>query len=242
MDRIDETQEAIARIRMAIDRYDKQCVEDEREEEEEMDETPNVSKTTSASWRLGAPDHITNSRAFEDSLKLAGHSIRDFDSFLRDFIAENFPNERISYEQIQIRPFKCAHVTYQSLEDWRGLRDIVRCKPHFHGYTRYDSVIFNSDSPGMDFARICAFLRCTLESKRQFDVALVHEYCSNTWKPKTQWAGCKIYEEVKGYSFLFMDYVVRGALMTPVTDGAKENLHYLVDTVDADMFLRADEE
>jgi hypothetical protein len=60
---------------------------------------PNVSKTTSASWRLGAPDHITNSRAFEDSLKLAGHSIRDFDSFLRDFIAENFPNERISYEQ-----------------------------------------------------------------------------------------------------------------------------------------------
>jgi hypothetical protein len=37
-----------------------------------------------------------------------------------------------------------------------------------------------------------------------------------------------------------MDYVVRGALLTPARDSGKPDLHFLVDTVDADMFLRAD--
>ncbi|KAJ7044327.1 hypothetical protein C8F04DRAFT_942289 [Mycena alexandri] len=40
----------------------------------------------------------------------------------------------------QIRPFKCARNTYQSFEDWRGLRDIVRCNPCFHGRPRYDCI------------------------------------------------------------------------------------------------------
>jgi hypothetical protein len=33
----------------------------------------------------------------------------------------------------------------------------------------------------MAFARICALLRCTLESERQFDVALVRESKNNKW-------------------------------------------------------------
>ncbi|KAJ7687007.1 hypothetical protein B0H17DRAFT_939787, partial [Mycena rosella] len=101
-----------------------------------------------------------------------------------------------------IRPFKCAHITYQSLEDWRGLRDIVRCNPSFHGHSRYDSFLFDSDSPGMSFTRICAFLRCTLESKRPFDIALVHQYRQSKWKPNTFWAGCQVYKEVKECSLL----------------------------------------
>ncbi|KAJ7464184.1 hypothetical protein FB451DRAFT_1352911 [Mycena latifolia] len=241
MNRIDETQEAIARIRMEIDKYDKQCEEDERTEEPEVDEAPNTSQLTSASWRFGAPDRLVNSRAFGDVLKSAGHQVDNFDLLLRDFVSEHFPGDRVSYEQqIQIRPFKCAYITYQSLEDWRGVRDIIRCNPCFHGGARYDSVLFNSDSSEMDFARICAFLRCTLESKRQIDVALVHEFRQNKWKPKTDWAGCQVREERKDFSFLLMDYVIRGALLAPATDSGKDNLHFFVDTVDADMFLRAD--
>jgi hypothetical protein len=37
-----------------------------------------------------------------------------------------------------------------------------------------------------------------------------------------------------------MDYVIRGALLTPAAGSGKANLHFLVDTIDADMFLRAD--
>ncbi|KAJ7858830.1 hypothetical protein B0H14DRAFT_3085032 [Mycena olivaceomarginata] len=120
----------------------------------------------------------------------------------------------------QICPFKCAHITYQSLEDWRGLRDIVRCNPSFHGHPRYDSVLFNSDSPDMAFARLHSLLRCTLESKH------------HTAGARTEWAGCQVREEVPEYSFLLMDYAIRGALLTPVPGN---------DAVDTDMFLRADQ-
>ncbi|KAJ7076600.1 hypothetical protein C8R43DRAFT_1177915 [Mycena crocata] len=233
MNRIDETQEAIARIRMAIDKFDKQCEEDEREDEPDLEESSNTSALTSASWRFGAPDRLTNSRAFGDLLNSAGNPVKDFDSMLRDFISEHFPGE-------QIQPFKCAHLTYQSLEDWRGLRDIVRCNPSFHGYSRYDSILFNSDLPGLSFARLRTMFRCTLETKRQFDVAIVRQFRRSKWKPRTDWAGCQVYEETKEYSLLLMDYVMRGALLTPVTASGKDNLHYFVDSTDADMFLRAD--
>lgn len=63
---------------------------------------------------------------------------------------------------------------------------------------------------------------------------------ASRWKPRTRWAGCQIRDEVKESSFLSMDHVIRGALLAPVSDAPKEPTHILVDTVDADMFLRAD--
>ncbi|KAK6966665.1 hypothetical protein R3P38DRAFT_3245650 [Favolaschia claudopus] len=81
MTRIDENQESIARIRMAIDEYEKQRTLDEKEEDN-IEESSNHSAITSASWRFGAPERITNSRAFKDILKALGHSIGDFDTML----------------------------------------------------------------------------------------------------------------------------------------------------------------
>lgn len=92
----------------------------------------------------------------------------------------------------------------------------------------------------MAFSRIVALLRCTLESKRQFDVALVHQFRDSKWKPRTAWAGYQVHEEVREYSFLLMDYVIRGALLTSAAGSGKENIPFFVDTVDPDMFLRAD--
>jgi hypothetical protein len=101
-------------------------------------------------------------------------------------------------------------------------------------------MMFNSNSPELSFTRLYALLRCTLESKRQFDVALVRQYRPSKWKPRTQWAGCQVRQEVKPNSLLLMDYVIRGALLTPVNERGKENLNFVVDTVDPDMFLRVD--
>ncbi|KAJ7033038.1 hypothetical protein C8F04DRAFT_1396277 [Mycena alexandri] len=218
MDRIDENQEALARIRMAVDRYDDRRKEDEQEDDMELDETASPGR------------------------RAMGMREKEPDLMLRDFIAEHYPADQVTYEEcIQIRPYKYAHITYQSLEDWRGVRDIVRCNPSFHGHTRHDSVLVNSDAPGMSFARLYALLRCKLENGRQIDLALVREFKPNKWKPKPRWAGCQLHEEVKGYFLLLMDYVIRGALLNPVPGKGKENLHFFVDTVDADMFLRADQ-
>ncbi|KAJ7347985.1 hypothetical protein DFH08DRAFT_867079 [Mycena albidolilacea] len=227
LDRIDETQEAIARIRMVIDKYNKQHEEDEQEEEPELDDAPKLSQINSASWRFGAPGRLFNSGTFKKYLDSIGHPVHEFHLLLCDFITKQFPDDRVSYEQ--------------RIQDWRSLRDIIRCNPLFHGHTRFDSLLFNSDSPGMAFARIYVLLCCTLESKRQFDIALVREYRRSNWKPRTKWAGCQVHEEVNSYSLMLMDYVIRGALLTPATDGGKENLHFLVDTVDPDMFLRANQ-
>jgi hypothetical protein len=40
--------------------------------------------------------------------------------------------------------------------------------------------------------------------------------------------------------FLSVEHDIRGALLMPVSAARDESTHILVDTVDADMFLRAD--
>jgi hypothetical protein len=72
---------------------------DKQEDEPELDEIPSTSQINSVSWRFGAPNQILNSRAFEEELNSAGHSVKNFDLLLRDFVAAQFPEERVSYEQ-----------------------------------------------------------------------------------------------------------------------------------------------
>jgi hypothetical protein len=76
-----------------------------------------------------------------------------------------------------------------------------------------------------------------LKSKRQFDVALVRAFRQSKWKPRTEWAGCQVREEVKPYSLRLMNDVIR-SLLTPVNESGKENIHFQVDTADANMLLR----
>ncbi|KAJ7812506.1 hypothetical protein B0H14DRAFT_2377547 [Mycena olivaceomarginata] len=138
---------------------------------------------------------------------------------------------------LQICQFKCVYISYQPLEDWRGARDILRCNCSFHGDERYDAVLVNMTDPGLHFARLRSLLRCELPSGRWIDVALVHMFKTSCWKPKTRWAGCQIRDES---SFLWIEHVVQGALLAPVSGAPNEPTHILVDTVDVDMFLRAD--
>lgn len=113
----------------------------------------------------------------------------------------------------------------------------MRCNPNFHGHQRYDCVIINEDSLGTAVARLHSLLRCQLPSGKVVDVALVHAFTQNKWKPHTLWNNCQIYAEAKESSFILMDYLIRGALLCPVFE-SDLRLHYLVDTIDGDMFLR----
>ncbi|KAF8142215.1 hypothetical protein K438DRAFT_2114720 [Mycena galopus ATCC 62051] len=239
MTRIDEIQEAVARIRMYINNYDAAQHEPE-DNEEDLDETP-LDPLDSAHWAFGAPvpGHLVNSRALEEANNHSPTFV-NFDFRLREFISETFPEEYIKYEDtIMIRQFKCVYVSYQSLEDWRGARDILRCNPSFHQNVRYDCCLVNMTDPGLHFARLRALFRCNLPSGRQIDVALVRTFEVSRWKPKTLWDGCQVRDEIKEYSFLSMEHVIRGALMVPVSADSNEPTHILVDTVDADIFLCA---
>lgn len=141
---------------------------------------------------------------------------------------------------LQIRPYKCIYLKYQSLEDWSAGEDILRCNPDFHGESRSDTVLINAAGSQLECARLIWLLRCVLPSGHYHDVALVHYFNSSTWKPFTKWDGCRVYEEEKSFSFVLLKYLIRGAYMIPVFDGPNDHKkrYYMSDTVDNDMFLR----
>ncbi|KAJ7221503.1 hypothetical protein GGX14DRAFT_669953 [Mycena pura] len=240
MVRHDETQEAVARIRMNIDNYDA-AERAALDYDAEVDETP-VDPSDDAHWSFGAPvpGGMRNSRIVP-CLMQNYPAFADFDYRLRQFIQEEHPDEGILLEDtIMIRQFQCLYISYQSQEDWRPARDIIRCNASFHGRERFDCLLVNMTDPGLHFARVQALIRTKLPSGREFDAAIVRMFETSRWKPRTKWAGCQIRDESKDYTILSLDYVVRGALMAPVSLAANEPSHYLVDTVDADIFLRAD--
>jgi hypothetical protein len=107
MVRIDETQEAIARIRMTIDNHDKAIIEAAQagssantgeDEKEDEDESP-VDPQATDHWTFGAPvpGRLINSRAIED---MEGRTppFKNFDMRLRLFISETWPEEGIKFE------------------------------------------------------------------------------------------------------------------------------------------------
>jgi hypothetical protein len=140
---------------------------------------------------------------------------------------------------LQIVPYQTLYVKYQSLEDWTEAQDILRCNPLFHKEPRFDHVIINTTGlPHLSCAQIHALLRCTLPSGNSYDIAAIHVLNPNSWRPTTDWQGCQVYKVASGISFVFMKYFVRGVHFIPVSDSTKDNLHYLNDIVDSDMFLR----
>ncbi|KAJ7132506.1 hypothetical protein C8R44DRAFT_611932 [Mycena epipterygia] len=238
MARIDEIQETIARIRMNIDNYDKARHQSE-DIDNNIDETPVASQQNDTHWKFGAPipGRLVNSHALEE----ANAAFQNFDFRLKEFISDTFPEEGIKFEDtIMLRRFQCVYITYQSREDWRGACDIIRCNPSFHDNVRYDCFLVNLTDPGLHFAQVRSLLRCYLPSGRQIDLSLVHMFASSRWKPKTRWAGCQIREKCKEYSFLSMEHVIRGALLTPISSSPDEPVHFVMDTMDPDMLLRAD--
>ena len=260
MVKIDENQEAIALIRMAIDNDNKSRILQAQIDDTGGHETDLEMLNLSQHWTFGSRTSGTrlDSRALEKKFVTGDRDFISFDERLRAFIAYCFPEDALRYEDLiyvcsvglklssfrvhgsQIQSFKCVTIRYQSMEDWTEAHDILRCNPDFHQHMRYDCVIVNSNSPGTTVARLRSLLRCRLLSGRVIDIALVHAFTGpgTKWKPNTTWDNAQICVEARESSFILMDYIVRGALLCPVFSHSDAGLHYIMDTVDGDMFLR----
>ncbi|KAJ7193042.1 hypothetical protein GGX14DRAFT_339141, partial [Mycena pura] len=83
-------------------------------------------------------------------------------------------------------------------------------------------------------------IRCRLPSGRIVDVAMIRMMKRSNWRPRNRWDGCFVFDEQHETSFLLIDWIVRGALLCPVrpAPASYPRLHFLVDVVDGDMFLR----
>ncbi|KAJ7840312.1 hypothetical protein B0H14DRAFT_3696576 [Mycena olivaceomarginata] len=246
----DEDQEAIARTRLIVDNFFRHL---SGEDVDDNEATNQQSKTAQFKQQLGR--HIPKSKlppASSDNQWIFGsvlrsgdsHSYQDlhadgdpayhsFDLQLRDFLHGQFPAEYLT-----------AGDRIESKDDWMECEDILRCNNNWYkSGPRYDCVLFNQDKPGLACPRLHSLIHCKLLSGRITDIAIVQTMKRSSWHPRTVWDGCAVYDEEKDFSFLLMDYVIRGALLVPVVPSPPSRphsrLHFFVDVVDGDMFLRS---
>ncbi|KAJ7651825.1 hypothetical protein B0H17DRAFT_1269904 [Mycena rosella] len=225
--RIDENQEAIALIRMRVADSDKarQKTNGTPSEDERLHEDEDPPVDSDQHWSCGSSVKWMTSKALQDEMK-NDWVYAKFDAKLRKFLADELSGH--------------FGDTIMSLEDWTEKRDILRCNPQFHGQLRNDFALVNTTSSNkLMCTHLYDLFICKSLDGTTHDVALVNMLKPSSWKPNTVWEGCRVYEEPKETQFLFIKYLIRGAYMCTVYASKKENLHYLVDTVDYDLFLRA---
>ncbi|KAF8193601.1 hypothetical protein K438DRAFT_1588988, partial [Mycena galopus ATCC 62051] len=130
------------------------------------------------------------------------------------------------------------YVDYQSKVDWRSARDILRCNPQFHNAPRFDCIIYETDSNSLAMGELHCVFCCHLPGNAALDLAMVRPFRKTSWQPNTR-TDCPIREKmpVTTSSFVVLEHVVRGALICAIF-GRKEGMHYVVDCIDEDMYLR----
>ncbi|KIJ23362.1 hypothetical protein M422DRAFT_276077 [Sphaerobolus stellatus SS14] len=234
MTQIDENQEAIARIRTAVNTHDQLMAANLQEQDMTNGDgcpTPVVSKNH---WALGSPLHSISAKKY--ALQYVGTlGFRNFEKKLLSFLSEHIDAPENLLEPLHITPYQCLYLHYCSMEDWQEKRDILCCNPKFHGNPQYDCVLINTNP--ITFGRIIALFSCHEPGKSdiQQDIALNQNLQPSSWKPKTKWEGYKVFKE-KDFDFFLMKYFIRGCHFIPAF-GTSNKCYYLNDMADGDTFL-----
>ncbi|KIJ28811.1 hypothetical protein M422DRAFT_269862 [Sphaerobolus stellatus SS14] len=233
MTRIDENQEAIARIRTAVDIHDKLMdIALQEENITDGDECPKPIISQNH-WSLGSPLRTISAKQYE--LRQVGRpGFRHFEKKLRSFLSDNIDAQERPLEPLEITAYQCLYLRYRSIEDWQEKQDVLRCNQDFHGQPRYDCILINTNP--VTFGRIIALFSCHGPGKIRHDIAFIRILRPSSRKPKTKWEGCKVFEE-KEFDFFLMKYLIRGCHFVPTFDGSDKR-YYLNDLVDGDAFLR----
>jgi len=133
--------------------------------------------------------------------------------------------------------FQYLRVNYESVVDWRLYTDILRCNESFHGRQRYDHILVATEK-GHFFARILRLFQIVVGTQRH-PVAYVKSYCrpAGRVRRKDKDLGLnRVRVKANPYEIISVDSIVRGALLVEDSDNPDD--YFVVDTIDADMFLR----
>ena len=133
--------------------------------------------------------------------------------------------------------FQYIRVNYESVIDWRLSTDILHCKESFHGQQWYDHILVATEN-GHFFARILHLFQIFVGTQPH-PVAYVKSYCrpSGQIKRKDKDLGLHCVRiKANPYEIISVQSIVRGALLVEDSDNLDD--YFVVDTVDADMFLR----
>jgi hypothetical protein len=128
-----------------------------------------------------------------------------------------------------------------SMVDWSTQTDLLRCSPQFWGRPRYDFIITNHPTRGQVFARLVCLFTCTVGA-RVHPLALVQTMDRQPRSGPVRETDKKLsiyrwnLRARNRCELISVHTIVRGALLIP--DAIYSGDHFVVDTIDADMFLR----
>lgn len=146
---------------------------------------------------------------------------------------------------VQIYPFHCVEISYQSADDWSLAWDILRCNPDFFHAPRYDNMLLNIEGEDLCPAWLVMAFQAKLAGLGHFlDLALIQRYRrTKNWKPRTIWHGCQVFSEDKNVSFISLQYAIWGCVMVPAFGSStrKGSMYYIFDCLNSDMFLRVND-
>ncbi|KAL0056873.1 hypothetical protein AAF712_016513 [Marasmius tenuissimus] len=148
----------------------------------------------------------------------------------------------------QILPYQFLKVGYESTETWRLVTDYLRCNPSFNGKPRYDFVLFDTPS-GPTFAQLCYVFKCFITSDggdvTEYPIALVQGYTVVQQRPRMdKELGLLRLRKQSKTEFISVRSIIRGALVIGAMESENPNTWldvFVIDVVDADMFLRINE-
>ncbi|KAJ7737168.1 hypothetical protein DFH07DRAFT_753146 [Mycena maculata] len=227
---MDENEETMARLDMKVSEWTKS-------QEDDLKDPVLPSHVDTAHWKLGSAVPRMSSVCIE-TLNRGKPLYRDFNMRIREYLATHHPNHPVCDDQdIQIEQCKVLYVEFQSIVDWDSGRDILRCNPMFHGRSRYDSIIYEGQGDDLAMGQLELVFRCHLPHKATLDLAMIRPYRKTSWAARTR-TDCPM-REWSGSSTIFisLEHVTRGALLCPIF-GASRDVFYVIDCIDADMFLR----
>ncbi|KZP33132.1 hypothetical protein FIBSPDRAFT_721438, partial [Athelia psychrophila] len=117
-----------------------------------------------------------------------------------------------------ITEFQYLKVAFTSTVDWRCSQDNLRRNPLFHGRERQDCVILHETEDTITFAKLLFLFK--LASDKELGMIRVRSH------PR------------KDSTFIFVDSIIRGAMLVSTFDDRVSDECFVVDSVDTDMFLR----
>jgi len=139
----------------------------------------------------------------------------------------------------QIMEYRYMKVKYESVVDWHPKTDYLQCNPKFNNRPRYDFVIVNSPR-GCYFAQLVSIFVCCVNG-HDYHLTLVQPLAKNPRAPaRSVDRHLSIYrwhiQPRNRCEVIPLERIVRGAVLIADTRYAGD--YFVVDTLDADMFMR----
>ncbi|KAK0467480.1 hypothetical protein IW261DRAFT_1680440 [Armillaria novae-zelandiae] len=171
--------------------------------------------------------------------------MKHFESHPEELPLDNgIPAEFASFEcQDQISSYGMLKDNYSSIVDWCFMTDILRCSPNFHSRPRYNFILLKTDQGPM-FAQLVLVFECVVHGTT-YPLMLVRPFgeAVGPMSQKDRDLGFyRVRTKIESNPFIISIYsVIRGALLIKdVTNqgGQPVKDYFVVDMIDADMFLR----